>query len=173
MSMVDAVLELSLAGRDLQLAEVDLNSLLDDVTEDLREMIDEEHAQVVVDRLPAVTCDRVQVLRVLEILIKNAIMYNKNPAKRIEIGTSPRASADQPPTIYVRDNGVGIAPEDRERVFELFSRVQAHADFGGGSGTGLAMVKKLVQSHGGVVWVESRLGEGSTFYFTFGPERSA
>ena len=81
---------------------------------------------------------------------------------------SPRAAANQPPTIYVRDNGVGIAPEDRERVFELFSRVHTHPDFGGGSGTGLAMVKKLVQSHGGVVWVESRVGEGSTFYFTLG-----
>ncbi len=142
-SMVDAVLELSLAGRDLQLAEVDLNSVLDDVIEDLRELIAEERANIVVDRLPAVTCDRVQLLRVLSILIKNAIMYNNSPVKRIEIGTSPRASADRPPTIYVRDNGVGIAPEDRERVFELFSRVHTHPDFGGGSGTGLAMVRSL------------------------------
>ena len=84
--MVDAVLELSLAGRDLQLAEVDLNSVLDDVIEDLRELIAEERANIVVDRLPAVTCDRVQLLRVLSILIKNAIMYNNSPVKRIEIG---------------------------------------------------------------------------------------
>jgi signal transduction histidine kinase/glycosyltransferase involved in cell wall biosynthesis len=164
MTMVDSLLELSRAGKDLKLQEVDLNSVLEDVLEDLSALVAEHRAEVVRGRLPVVRCDRAQVARVLSILIKNGLLYNVSDAKRVEVGAGPGRIGT--PAVFVRDNGIGIAPEDREQVFELFSRARGNGKPGGGMGMGLAVVKRLVEGHGGVVWVESRPGVGSTFSFT-------
>jgi signal transduction histidine kinase/glycosyltransferase involved in cell wall biosynthesis len=170
--LVDSLMELSRAGWDLRPQDVDLSEVLDEVLEELAPLIAEDDVEVIRHPLPVAHCDRAQVSRIFKVLIKNGIAHNASDIKEVEIGTSD--SGEHPasiegsrggriPAIYVRDNGVGIAPEQRERVFELFSRARDDDETGG---AGLALVKKLVKCHGGVVWVESRPGTGSTFYFT-------
>ncbi len=71
--------------------------------------------------------------------------------------------------LYVRDAGIGIAPEHHEEVFELFRRLHHRDDFGGGCGAGLTLARRIVERHGGVIWIESELGQGTTVNFTLEP----
>ncbi|TAE07209.1 MAG: GAF domain-containing protein [Oscillatoriales cyanobacterium] len=120
--------------------------------------------------LPTVACDRTQVSELFLNLISNAIKYNNKTEKWVEIGLieSEAASSKDPSlyTFYVRDNGIGIPQQHLERVFQIFKRLHAQDEYGGGTGAGLTIVQKIVDRHGGKIWVESTPGEGSTFYFT-------
>jgi signal transduction histidine kinase len=112
--------------------------------------------------LPVVFGDRPRLLEVLQNLIDNAAKFmgsQKHP--RIEIGQM--GMDGDKPVLFVRDNGIGIAPEHFERVFGLFNKLDAKTD---GTGIGLSLVKRIIEVHGGRVWVESEPGTGSTFYFT-------
>jgi signal transduction histidine kinase len=114
--------------------------------------------------LPLVNVDKPRLIEVLQNLIDNAAKYmgaqQTNP--KIEIGT---LASDTPgtQTFFVRDNGMGIAPEYHERIFGLFDKLDAASE---GTGIGLALVKRIIEFHGGRIWVESAVGQGSTFYFT-------
>ncbi|MEP7137685.1 MAG: ATP-binding protein, partial [Chloroflexota bacterium] len=113
--------------------------------------------------LPLVHIDKPRLIEVLQNLIDNAAKYmgdQKNPL--IEIGVSENAPAGVP-IFFVRDNGMGIAPEYHSRIFGLFDKLDATSD---GTGIGLALVKRIIEFHGGRIWVESEVGKGSTFYFT-------
>ncbi len=120
--------------------------------------------------LPTIECDRTQVSELFINLIGNAIKYNDRTEKWVEIGwlESETKSGKDPIsyTFYVRDNGIGIPQQHLERVFQIFKRLHAQDEYGGGTGAGLTIVQKIVARHGGKIWVESVLGEGSTFYFT-------
>ena len=119
--------------------------------------------------LPVVYGDRVRLLEVLQNLIDNAVKYmGDQPAPRIEIGSRP----DGDETVcYVRDNGIGIGPSYAEKVFGLFEQLDPEAE---GSGVGLAVVKRIIDVHGGRIWVESEgPGRGSTFCFTLPLEEPA
>jgi signal transduction histidine kinase len=102
---------------------------------------------------------------VLQNLIDNAAKFmgdQKEP--HIEIGRD--GEEDGKPILYVRDNGIGIAPEHFDRVFGLFNKLDPKTD---GTGIGLALVKRIIEVHGGRIWVESEVGKGSTFFFTLSP----
>jgi signal transduction histidine kinase len=114
--------------------------------------------------LPAVTGDGVLIATVLGNLISNGLKFNDQPEPRVEIGALPT----EPPTIYVRDNGIGIAPEHHEAIFTLFRRLHPRSRYEG-TGAGLTIVRKIVQAHGGRIWLESSPGAGTTFYFTLAP----
>jgi PAS domain S-box-containing protein len=112
--------------------------------------------------LPAVRGDRQRLTEVLQNLLENAAKYmGAQSDPRIEIGQHGEDNGK--PIFFVRDNGIGIAPEYHERIFGLFNKLDPRSD---GTGIGLALVKRIVEVHGGRVWVESELGKGSTFYFT-------
>jgi len=120
--------------------------------------------------LPAVFGDRQRLVEVLQNLLDNASKFmGDQPDPRIEIGQF--GEEGDRPIFFVKDNGIGIAPEHRERVFGLFNKLDPKTE---GSGVGLALVKRIIEVHGGRVWVESETGKGTTFYFTLakGDQRS-
>lgn len=117
--------------------------------------------------LPSVRGDYPRLVEVMQNLIDNAAKFMRDqPEPRIEIGQQVNAEGDIP-ILYVRDNGMGIAPEHFERVFNLFNKLDPKTD---GTGIGLALVKRIIEVHGGRVWVESEVGRGTTFFFTLHQE---
>jgi light-regulated signal transduction histidine kinase (bacteriophytochrome) len=175
--LVESLLRYSRLGRsDLAIQQTDLNHALSQALEVQRLVLDRDHVQVRVPRpLPVVRCDPTQAEILLTNLIANAVKYNDKPERAIEIGfidpVDP-SPAERSPVVYVRDNGIGIAEKHHESIFRMFKRLHARDAFGGGTGAGLAFARKIVERHGGRIWVESTPGVGSTFYFTLGSPAS-
>jgi signal transduction histidine kinase len=162
--LIDSLLEFSRLGRaDLAIDDVDLNATVAEVVDALAIHLEAERAEVRVPRpLPTVRCDRVRVGEIFHNLIVNAVKYNESERKQVEIGWLD----EQPPVFYVRDNGIGIQEKHFESIFRIFKRLHAREKFGGGTGAGLTIVKKIIERHSGRIWVESTPGDGTTFYFT-------
>lgn len=162
--LIEFLLQYSRTGRvDLMIEDCDLDAVLDEALIVLGKRIGETGAAIRRPmKLPAVRCDRVRLREVFVNLIGNAAKYNDKSERWIEIGAEP----GEPPAFYVRDNGIGIAERDFERIFEIFRRLHGRDEFGGGTGAGLTIAKKTIQRHGGRIWLTSTVGEGSTFYFT-------
>ena len=113
--------------------------------------------------MPPVLVDKERLIEVVQNLIDNAVKFmGGQPSPRIEIGFYLE---DERPVFFVRDNGIGIKKEFQKRIFGLFDKLNPDTD---GTGIGLALVKRIIEVHGGSIWVESKEGEGSTFYFTIG-----
>lgn len=167
--LVGSLLRYSIVGQtDLALASTDLNQLVANVLESLSPILRQTNTRVLIPApLPVVRCDAVRVREVFHNLIANAVKYNTQPERRVEIGVRGFENGDTP-IFYIRDNGIGIPPEHQNAVFRIFKRLHARDEFGGGTGSGLAIVKRIVERHGGRVWVESAVDEGSTFLFTLG-----
>jgi PAS domain S-box-containing protein len=136
---------------------------LDAALADLATLIAESGAEITADELPVVEVDSAQLTAVLKNLLVNAIKYHRpSLAPRIHIG----ARRDGDAWLFsVRDNGIGIPVEYNKRIFGVFQRLHAREAYAG-TGIGLAIVKRIVEAHGGRIWVESLVGEGSTFTFT-------
>jgi len=174
-TLIDSLLHYSRLGRtDLALDEVDVQEVVDDVVDRLGISLREQNVEIrVPGRLPIIRSDRVRLGEVFANLITNAIKYNDKPQRWIEIGfveSSRAVGADLSPehTFYVRDNGIGIPERHLETVFRIFKRLHARDEFGGGTGAGLTIVRKIVERHHGGVWIESTPGEGTTVFFTLG-----
>lgn len=148
--------------------DIDLNAVLHDILESLDFSLKEKAVVVRIPRpLPRAQCDRIRVGELFRNLITNAIKYNDKAERWIEIGCEV-INMDR--VFYVRDNGIGIKSEHHARVFTLFERLHKRDAYGGGTGVGLTIVQKVVQLHGGRIWIESVPGEGTTFHFSL-PER--
>lgn len=119
------------------------------------------------DDLPTVWADEEQLIQLLQNLISNAIKFHGEAAPCVSVSAQQR---DKEWLFAVADNGIGIAPEHAERIFVIFEKLHSQADYPG-TGIGLAICKKIVERHGGRIWVESEPGKGSTFYFTI-PDRT-
>jgi signal transduction histidine kinase len=163
--LIDSLLHFSRLGRvDLAIDDVDLNEVVVEVLDSLGIHLQENHVAVRMPHpLPVVRCDRVRVRELFYNLILNAIKYNDKAEKWIEIGSTAGA-------LYVRDNGIGIQEKHFDAIFRIFKRLHGRDKFGGGTGAGLTIVKKIVERHNGRIWVESTYGEGTTIYFTLGKE---
>jgi light-regulated signal transduction histidine kinase (bacteriophytochrome) len=168
--LTDVLLQYSRVGRtDLSIESIDLNSLLADTLAPLEPRIAESGAAIRVPRpLPAIRSDRAHLAEVFGNLIINALKYSDRPAgeRRIEIGWRDTSGAR---AFYVRDNGIGIAAQNLEKVFRIFRRLHARDEYGGGSGAGLVIARRIVERLGGRLWAESAgQGTGTTFLFTLG-----
>jgi PAS domain S-box-containing protein len=170
--LLDAILAFSRVGREgMSIEEVDINSLFARAIESLRGRIEDEGALVTWEPCAgvAIRCDPDLAVQALTNLISNALKYNESDPKRVELGCAHRGHSGGITIISVRDNGIGIDPRHQEAIFRMFKRLHARDRYGGGTGSGLAIVKRIVERHGGRVWVESVPGEGSTFYLSFAP----
>jgi PAS domain S-box-containing protein len=162
--LLNDLLELSRVGRLINDPEVvDMNKLVAEAVEFLHGRISQGNIQVrVAPNLPSLYVDRQRIFEVLLNLVDNASKFmGSQLTPCIEIGCN--APLDGMSVFFVRDNGMGISPEFKDKIFGLFNKLDARTD---GTGIGLALVKRIIEYHGGRIWVESKLGEGATFFFT-------
>lgn len=153
-----------ITARTLQREPMDVARLLESVRRSLAPLLERRGAQVdVVGSWPIVRADPTHLHSVFVNLIENGILFNTSPRPTVEVGYSGLADGEH--TFYVRDNGIGIEPKQQERIFQLFYRLPVQEDFPG-RGVGLTLCQRIIQAHGGRIWVESTPGVGSTFYFT-------
>ena len=142
---------------------ISLTGLIADVLEELRFSTRERKAEIIVHAdLPEVVGVDTHLRIVFRNLVSNALKFCDKDVPRIEIGSMTSAEAT---TLYVRDNGIGIAPTHFDKIFLIFQRLHRKDEYEG-VGAGLTIVKKIIESHGGRIWVESTVGQGTTFYFT-------
>jgi PAS domain S-box-containing protein len=163
-ALLGDLLELSRVGRLINPPEtVRFNDLVSDTVELLHGRIVQNNIQMQVeDDLPVLHVDRRRIVEVLQNLIENAAKFMEGqPSPVISIGQA--SERDGMPVLFVRDNGIGIESEFHERIFGLFNKLDARTE---GTGIGLALVKRIIEFHGGGIWVESEAGKGSTFFFT-------
>jgi chemotaxis family two-component system sensor kinase Cph1 len=140
---------------------IDSEVALDQAIANLRVAIEEGGAVITHDPLPPLIADNSQIVQLFQNLLGNAIKFHGKEPPRVHV------SARQENNEWVfscRDNGIGIAPEYFDRVFVIFQRLHGREEYPG-TGTGLAICKRIVERHGGRIWVESELNKGSTFYF--------
>ena len=167
--LIEALLHYSEVGRmEVKVAFTALDRLLDEALQGLETLLTDNRVQVRRPRpLPTLQCDPVLTREVFANLLTNAVKYTPQADKQIEITWRegrPEAN-ERGPVISVRDNGIGIRPKYHEEIFQIFRRLHARDQYSG-SGVGLAIVKNVVERHGGRVWVESDLGQGAAFHFT-------
>ena len=162
-TLIKDLLELSRIGRIKKPdGDIDLNMLLAEIKEDLTLRLEEKNATLKVMNLPTIEYETIRITQLFTNLITNAIKYNNKEKPIIEVGCA--YANDKEAKCYVKDNGKGIAKGFQEKVFSLFQRLEGETEKG--TGAGLTICKKIVEAHGGAIWVESEPGEGSTFYFT-------
>jgi len=162
--LIEDLLAYSRVGtRGKEFREVEVEESVRRAVSNLRAAIEEAGAAVTWDALPRVMADDTQLTQLFQNLIGNALKFRSASVPRIHIFVARR---DSDWHFMVRDNGIGIEPQYFERIFMVFQRLHNKADYPG-TGIGLAICKKVVERHGGEIWVESRPGEGSAFHFSF------
>ena len=135
---------------------------LESAIRSLRSAIEENEAEVTYDSLPAVMADASQMSRLFQNLIGNAIKFHVGKSVRVHVSAERKGDEW---IFSVRDNGIGMDPEQADRIFVIFQRLHSREEYPG-TGIGLAICKRIVERHGGRIWVDSELGKGSTFHFT-------
>ena len=147
-------------GRPFESTSCD--TVLEQALTNRRETIEKSGAVITRESLPIVMADTSQLVQLFEKLIGNAIKYRKEESPRIHISAQQKENEW---IFSVQDNGIGIAPDYQECIFVIFQRLHKKEEYSG-NGVGLAICKRIVERHGGRIWVESEPGKGSTFYFT-------
>jgi PAS domain S-box-containing protein len=162
--LLNELLELSRIGRKMNASETfSFKELVNDALDILHGQFEERKITVQIQpNLPAIYGDRQRLIEVLQNILGNAAKYMGNQTSpHIEIGYA--GDENGKPVFYIKDNGIGIAPEYHELVFGLFNKLDSKSE---GTGVGLALVKRIIEVHGGRIWLESEVGKGSTFFFT-------
>lgn len=162
-NMVKALLDYSRIGANKELVEVDCNRLVKSILQDLTAQIEDTQGRITASPLPRLMGYQMELRVLFQNLISNAIKFRK-PQVPPQVHISA-VFMDDHWRFSVQDNGIGIAPPYRDRIFVLFQRLHARNKYEG-TGIGLAHCQKIVDLHGGKIWVESTSGNGSTFYFT-------
>lgn len=144
-------------------SETDLNKVVSNELIALEARLEQTNAVVKCEKLPTVVCHPTRVGEIFRNLIVNGIKYNESKEKIIKIGSFKE---DNKVIFFVKDNGIGIKDAHKGEIFKLFKRLHGKMDYGGGTGIGLAVTKKIINLHSGKIWVESKKDQGTTFYFT-------
>lgn len=168
--LVDSLLDYTRIDVNInECEEVEMTELLKEALDELNFLIRQNTYEIKVNQfLPTVFCKRNLMLRVFTNLLSNAIKYSKNSERpKIEIGYIANEIFHK---FYVKDDGVGISHNEKDKIFQIFGRLNNKKD-AKGSGLGLVITKKIIEKHGGEIWVESARGKGSTFFFTL-PRRA-
>ena len=161
--MIDAVLEYLRSGRqDTDSGPVDFGGVVTEAVRHLGAVVEEVKARIEWNALPTLASSRHQMVQLFQNLLANAIKFRREAPPHIEITAEEHANEWK---FAIKDNGAGIDTDNQQRIFGLFHTIGTSAQ-SQGKGIGLAMCKRIVERHGGRIWVESRLGEGSSFYFT-------
>ena len=163
-NLLKDLLELSRIGRLMNPPiDVTVDEIIKDALETVHGQIEAKNVSIEYQNNNAsIKCDRVRMVEVLQNLIDNAIKFmGHQPNPCVEIGTYKNEKNET--ILYVKDNGIGIAPQFHENIFGLFNKLDSESS---GTGIGLALVKRIIEVHGGRIWVESQVGKGTTFYFT-------
>jgi signal transduction histidine kinase len=161
--LIKDLLDYSRIGRNYQLQKVNFNKLMEEVTTNLSELISSTNTTLTISALPEIEGYATDLKLLLQNLVCNAVKFRKKEdAPAIKIWAE---QIDDHWRFAVSDNGIGIEPQHLERIFVIFQRLHTQSEYDG-SGIGLSHCKKIVEMHGGIIWVESEYGKGSTFYFT-------
>ena len=162
--LIEDLLEISrIKKKGSTIEEVEIQELIDEVKMRLEYAINQKSVEIVIkDKLPKIFCDKVRLNEVFLNLISNAIKFNDKPNPVIEVGCNSKGDFYE---FYIKDNGMGIQEEYFNKIFDIFQRLGKREDVEG-TGAGLTIVKKIVEMHKGKIWLESKVGEGTTFYFT-------
>lgn len=161
-NLINGLLEFSRLNNITELKKMNTNATLSSVLETLSFYIKESNAEIKSDDLPELTADPNLIAKLFQHLISNAIKFKNNDPLKINISVEKLDSAYR---FAVQDNGIGIPKEYFEKIFVIFQRLHSKNKYPG-TGIGLALCKKIVEQHGGTMWVESEVDKGATFYFT-------
>ncbi len=162
--LISDLLTISRIGRKFtDVAEIDLNKLLENIQLDLSATIEAKKAEIIVEKLPAIEGQQIWVSQLFTNLISNGLKFNKSERPTIKIICEHR---NEELLFSVSDNGIGISKQYYESIFKLFERLHTTEEYEG-TGAGLTICKKIVENFGGKMWVVSEEGKGSTFYFTY------
>ncbi len=162
-TLIDDLLEYSRVGRSQRPFElVDCNQAIQQTIANLQGAIRDTEAVVTYNNLPTVMGDTSQLVQLFQNLVGNAIKYRHDAAPAVHI-TACKQEGNW--LFSISDNGIGIAPQHQQRIFQIFQRLHTQREYSG-TGIGLAICQKIAERHGGSIWVESEPGQGSTFYLT-------
>lgn len=166
-TLIDELLKLSQAGRiTRERQNFNLIEVVATVRQDLVDLIQRKQAAILTEgSLPDLVGDTARVTQLIANLVANGLKYNKNASPKVIIGAVGAATDPGFATLFVRDNGIGIAPVFHKQIFGIFRRLHKEDEYEG-TGAGLAICKKIVEGHGGRIWLESAPGHGATFFFT-------
>lgn len=180
-NLLDSLLEYSRLGRaNFSYEEVNLNEVIEQVLDMIKGRWEENSVTLNIPRpLPIIKADGARLYDLYINLLSNSIKYNDKEDKIIEIGYLSETEMlskfshhqlhqlnDPPFIFYVRDNGIGISSEHKKKIFQIFKRLHPPEKYGGGTGIGLTIVQKIIERHGGKIWIDSIVDTGTTFYFT-------
>ncbi|ELY93465.1 multi-sensor signal transduction histidine kinase [Natrialba hulunbeirensis JCM 10989] len=164
-AMIDGLLEYArVETRGEPLEPVELDTIVEEVRKDLQVQVTERDAEITVESLPRVQGDESQLRQVVQNLLSNALVYNDEESPTVHV-SAERRTWDDECVISIADDGIGIDADDQERIFSVFDRLHSREEFEG-TGIGLALCQRIVERHGGTIWVESEPGEGTTISFT-------
>lgn len=161
--LITNLLEYSRIGKERELALVDCNEIVKDVLLDMDDSIKKNNATIFVENLPVINGYKIELRQLFQNLISNSIKFRKK-----DVSPEISISADKCDNMWcfaVKDNGIGFDEKDKEKIFLIFKRLHNREDYEG-TGIGLPFCKKIVELHNGSIWVESKINDGSTFYFT-------
>ncbi|WP_397363036.1 YfiR/HmsC family protein [Olleya sp. R77988] len=166
--LIDAILQYSRLGKSKNITDVNCNTVISILQDDLKNVIDRTETQIISNNLPTIKGAELEIRLLFQNLISNGIKFTKTDTKpiiTIDCTKNTTSSLGDFWEFSVKDNGIGIPEKHKERIFSIFQRLHSREQYEG-TGIGLAHCKKIVEAHGGTIWLESIIDEGTTFYFS-------